>query len=299
MTQPYGQQPQQPGEGQPSNNPQQQPSTYPPGQSGRPDYQSQHGQPPEQGQPEYGQQAPPGYGQNQPGYGQPNQPGYGQPNRPPEQRPGYGQQNYAPEGYPRGAAATTKGRPNVVGLVLAVIAAVLGILSLFVLGWYRNDYGSVSGGASSSSGSKFSKIHDALTSAQNQVDANPAIGKYLHFGISPTYFGWLGYLLIAAAVVLAIIACLPTGGLVMLFKVLTAIVSLAGIGLTLWAIDLISFDPALRSRLGSNAPSGYGDWLKHTSFGAWAMGLAFLLCLIVALIPPKKIAVLTDASGRY
>jgi hypothetical protein len=294
MTQPYGQQPQEPGSGQPSN-PQE-------------PYSAQHGQPApgqssySQGQSGYGQS---GYGQSgygQSGYGQQNQPGY-----PPQGQTGYGQQNYGPsnpnygaQGYPP-ATATTKGRPNIGALILAVIAAVLGILSLFVLAWYRDNYGSVSGGGNTANSSKFSKIHDVLNTAQNQIDANPSAGKYIHFGIAPTYFGWLGYLLIAAAVVLAIIAALPTGGAVMLFKILTAIVSLAGIGLTLWAIDLVSFDAALRSQLGSDAPSGYGDWLKHTSFGAWAMGLAFLLCLIAALIPPKRVAVVNQPaeSGRY
>ncbi|HEY8301562.1 MAG TPA: hypothetical protein VIG48_06670 [Jatrophihabitans sp.] len=266
MTQPYGQQPQEPGQGQPSSNPQQQPST--PQQ-----------RPPQQGQPGYGQQ-------NQPGYGQQNQ-------------PGYGQQNYAPQGYPPGAAATTKGRPNVAGLVFAVIAAVLGILSLFVFGWYRKNYSSVSGGAHTSTSSKFHNVHDVLTQLQNAIDAHPGADKLIHLGVAPIYFSWLGYLLILAAVALAIIASLPTGGLVMLFKVLTAIVSLAGIAITLWAINLFSLEPAARSQVTGGTPTSYGAWLKHTSFGAWAMGLAFLLCLIAALIPPKRVAVLTEPAGRY
>ena len=49
-------------------------------------------------------------------------------------------------GTPRWPRPRRRGRPNVAGLVLAVIAAVLGILSLFVFGWYRDDFRSVSGG---------------------------------------------------------------------------------------------------------------------------------------------------------
>ncbi len=263
MTQPYGQGPQQPPQGQPYNPQSNQPSSYNPQQS----------PPPQEGR---------GYAEQSSQQNYPSQ-----------------QQGYA-SGAPVATTATTKGRPNTAGLVLAAIAAVLGILSLFVLGWYRDNYSSVSGGQNSSSGSKFSKIHDVLNLAQHQIDANPTAGKYIHFGIAPTYFGWLGYLLIAAAVVLAIISALPTGGAVMLFKVLTAIVALAGIGLTLWAIDLVTFDAALRSQLGPNSPSGYGDWIKHTSFGAWAMGVAFLLCLVAALIPPKRVAVVQNAGqARY
>ena len=185
--------------------------------------------------------------------------------------------------------------------MLAVIAAVLGILALFVFGWYRKDYSSVSGGNSASSNSKFSDVHDAVSKLQHLVDSNPSAGKFISFGIAPTYFSWLGYLLVAAAVVLAIIAALPTGGAVMLFKVLTAIVALAGIGLTLWAIDLFSLAPAAQAQTTGNVPNGYGDWIKHTSFGAWAMGVAFLLCLIAALIPPKRVAVVQNYGqpSRY
>jgi len=39
--------------------------------------------------------------------------------------------------------------------VLAGIAAILGVLSLFVFGWYRDNYSSVSGGNNASSSSKF------------------------------------------------------------------------------------------------------------------------------------------------
>ena len=275
MTQPpYGQGPQEPPQGQPYN-PQATPSSTP--QSNQPAYNPQ--------------QPPPSQ------YSQQGRPGYGQQNYPPQQ--GYGS-NYAGNtgSTPVASTATTKGRPNVAGLVLAVIAAVLGILSLFVFGWYRKDYSSLSGGAKSSSSSKFSNVHDALTKLQHLIDSNPSAGKFISLGVAPVYFSWLGYLLIVAAVVLAVISALPTGGAVMLFKVLTAIVALAGIGLTLWAIDLFSLAPAAQAQVSGSTPSGYGDWIKHTSFGAWAMGLAFLLCLIAALIPPKRVAVV-QTPGRY
>jgi hypothetical protein len=180
--------------------------------------------------------------------------------------------------------------------VLALIAAVLGILSITALGWYRDNFQSVSGGGSTSSGSKFGKIHDALNQAQNAIDQQPSIGKYIHFGLAPTYFTWLGYVLLAAAVVLAFIAAAPLGGAVVLVKVIAAIVALAGIGATLWAINLINFDPKLADQVGNDTPKGYGDWLKHTSWGAWAMLAAFLLCFIAAVLPPKRTVVLQQPA---
>ncbi len=276
MTQPYGSG-SQPPQGQPYNNPQSNQPSYNPQQNPQGSYtpeqnaEQNRSQTPQQGQPQYGQQ-----------------------NYPPQQ------QGYSGNA-PVASTATTRGRPNVAGLVLAVIAAVLGILSLFVFGWYRDNFKSVSGGANSSSNSKFSKIHDALNQLQHLIDSNPSAGKFISLGVAPIYFSWLGYLLIAAAVVLALIAALPTGGAVMLFKVLTAIVSLAGIGLTLWAIDLFSLAPAAQASATGGTPNGYGDWIKHTSFGAWAMGVAFLLCLIAALIPPKRVAVVQNYGqpSRY
>ncbi|HEY2298003.1 MAG TPA: hypothetical protein VGH43_09770 [Jatrophihabitans sp.] len=293
MTQPpHGQQPEQPpGQGEPYQ-PQQPPAQgepYQPEQSGSGSTQS--------GEPGYGQNQP-GYGQSQPapGQGQYSQSQYGQNQYPQNQ---YGQQSY---GAAPAAMATSKGRFNVVAGVLAGIAAILGILSLFVFGWYRDNYRSVSGGNNASSSSKFSKLHDSLGNFKDQADSHPSIGRFLHFGISPTYFGWLGYLLIIAAVVLAFVAAAPLGGAVVAVKFLAALVALAGLGLTLWAIDLIAVDkPFVDQYLnGQKAPS-YLDYLKHTSFGAWAMLLAFLLCFIAALLPPKRKTYVTTAPGsaRY
>lgn len=248
MTQPYGQQPQQP---PPQGQAYAQQSQYNPQHNPQHNPQSQYD----------AQQAPPGYGQ------------------------GYPQQ-------PPATTATTVGRFNVTVAVLAAIAAVLGILALFVFGWYRDNFKSVSGG--SSSDSKFSKIHDALHQTQNQIDSNPSVGKYIHLGISPTYFGWLGYVLIAAAVILTFISAASLGGAVVAVKAFSALVAAAGLALTFWAIDLIKFDSQIAKNLGSDAPTGYGDWLKHTSFGAWAMMLAFLLCLIGSLLPPKRRTVVTN-----
>jgi hypothetical protein len=231
------------------------------------------------------------------------QPSGQQPQQPPPQGQPYAQQSqydpqqstdpqshYSPQ--QPVATATTKGRFNVTVAVLAAIAAVLGVLALFVLGWYRDNFQSVSGG--SSSNSKFSKIHDALNSAQHSIDSNPSVGKYIHFGVSPTYFGWLAYVLIVGAVVLTFISAAPLGGAVVVVKAFSALVAAVGLGLTFWAIDLINFDSQIAKNLGSGAPSGYGDWIKHTSFGAWAMMLAFLLCLIGSLLPPKHKAIVTN-----
>jgi hypothetical protein len=254
--------------------------------------------PPGQQQPGFGQHAappPPGYGQpgSQPyGQAQHGQPEYGQPQ--PGQAPygQYGQQPYGqqqpPYGAPAGAqhayatpyAGARTGRAfGVPGAALVVIGAILGVLAFTVLGWFRNKVGDVG----SSSKSTFSKVHDALDNAQNQAK-ELHVSKYLHFGISPTYFSWLAWVLLAAAVVLGLLAVSSAGtGAV---RGLAVLVGLAGAGLTIWALDLVEFDRGLPGE-PSNLP-GFTDYIKHSGFGAWAAVAAFLLITIGAAIGPRR-----------
>lgn len=227
----------------------------------------------------YGEQPPPGqYGQ-QPPSGQPGQ--YGQ--APYGQQP-YGQAPYGQQ--PEYVQSRSNARFNVVAGVLALIAAVAGILAVTVLGWYRT-FGSIGGGDTGSK-TTFSKIHDALQSIQREIDAQPAAGKYVHLGVSPAYFSWLGYVLLAAAVICAFVAAAPIGGAAAAMRIVGAIVAVAGLGLTIWAVDLVNFDPVIARTVPSSTPTSFGDWIKHTSFGAWAMLLAFVLCLIASLMGPKR-----------
>jgi hypothetical protein len=140
---PYGDQPQGGGYGQP------QPGPPPQGGYGQPQQQGGYGQPQQQGgygqpqspQPGYGypQQAPPAapYGQPpQPGYGQPQQPGYGQ-------QPPYGQMPQQGYGYPQPPQSGGNGKRN--GIIIGVVVALVVIGGgVFIA--------AKSGGSSSSSG---------------------------------------------------------------------------------------------------------------------------------------------------
>lgn len=165
-------------------------------------------------------------------------------------------------------------RVNLAAVVVAVVAAVLGVLAVTTLGWYRDDYGSVS---STSSNSTFRDVHDLLHSA----DGTPS----LSFGIAPVYFAWLGYVLIGLAVLGALAWALTTARIL---RTLTALLALVGLGLTLWAIDLFSFETPPRRYVDGAPQTGYFDWLKHTGVGAWAMLAAFVLCLVAALLRPRR-----------
>jgi hypothetical protein len=261
----YGQQPPGQGYGQPGQDPGQPVQGY-----GQPPAQPGYGQPPAQ----------PGYGQPpaQPGYGQPygQQPGYGQP--PYGQQPGYG-------GYPPpegGPAPATRGF-GIAGAILALIGIVAAVLAFTVLHWFRN--------AKSDSllhtlgnDSKFSQIHDGFSKVKRQLP--PSLHKDVHLGIGPTYFSWLAWVLLAVAVVVTLLALLPSRASAP-FRVLAPIVALVAIGLTFWAIYLIRFTGRLKAEFPGHVP-GYSDYLSHAFLGFWFAVGGFLLIGLGGLLGPRR-----------
>ena len=256
--------------------------SYGSGQAGQPGQPQQPGQPNEPGGPQYGQPqygGGPQYGQpqyGQPQYGQQPQygggPQYGQPQY--GQQPQYGaeaqygqpgQQQYGGYGPPSGSYGTgggAKDRPGAVGIVLAVLGAIAGIIAFTATNWFD-------GGDA-----KFSDLHDGLTALDKAGMAN---------GLSVQYFGWLAWTLLAVAAAAAIFANLPTPANVPL-RIVGAVVAAAGIVLTFIAIKLIS------KSAGSGAPDGYGEYIKHAAKAPslyLAVG-AFLLILIGSLLGPRR-----------
>jgi hypothetical protein len=229
------------------------------------------GQPPQEQPPSYGQQPPPpGYGQQPPpaapAYGgqQPAAPGYGQP---PAGAPGYGQQppgGYGQYGQPQQAGGYQPGAPapyrtdtvdrgfGIVGMVLAVLGAIACVISFTALTWFEEaDPG------------KFSDISDIVT--KDHVGAT---------GMATVYFGWLAWVLLAAALILAILANLPNAGSAAL-RPLGVLVALAGVGATFWAIDAY------------HGPA-YTQFLKTADEGFYVAVGGFLLIAIGAMVGPTR-----------
>jgi len=234
--------------------------------------QPEQGPPPSYGQqepppPSYGQPPPPAYGQ-QPGYGQPpppaygQQPAYGQPpsGAPGQQPPGFGGYQYGQPAYGGGAPPAHYAQPRarlgvgVAGLVFAVAGGAAGIIAFTALNWFKGP-----------GKSHFSDVRDFVKIAHiNHVDT----------GIGYVYFRWLAWVLLAAAVVLAILACLPSPASAGL-RVLGALVSLAGIGLTFWAIEFAH-------------GQAYSKFIKDARVGFYVTLAAFLFTLIASLAGPRK-----------
>jgi hypothetical protein len=230
--------------------------TPPPPAYGSPPPQQPYGQPPQQPYAQPPQQAP--------GYGAPGQQQYGQPQQFGQAQQPYGQQQYGqpqPQygGYGPPASSTYAGPApargvGIVGLVLAVLGAVAGIIALTALKWFTS-LNQVAGHA------HFSDIHKLI---DNSIGPNAT-------GFGKAYFSWVAWALLAVAVVFAIIANLPTPG-ASAFRALGAVASLAGIGLSFWGIDFAHH-------------TGYSDFIKHATVGFYVFLGAFVLTLVGSVIP--------------
>ena len=218
---------------------------------------------------------PPTYGPapGQQPYGAPGQQPYGAPGQqpqygvPPQQQPypqpsPYGQYGgYASVPTPYGAptSAPAGGQAfGVAGAVVAVLGAAAGAIAVTVLKWYSTLV--LSTGDARFKRAHFSDVHDLITSLQTGAN-----------GFGKVYFSWLGYVLLAAAVVFALLANAPTPARTGL-RVFGALVGLAGIALTFLGIRFIN-------------GITYSQFLKHANVGFYVMLGAFALTTIASLLP--------------
>ena len=181
----------------------------------------------------------------------PSQPGYGQ------QPPGY---QPAPSTGP-GYGPSTGRAFGVAGAVLAVIGAALIVVAYTALDWFTH--------SSTDGPSHFSDV-------KNVVKQADAVGLANSF--AKLYFGWLGWVLLVAAFVLALLANVPSAA-AGVARPLGAVVGLAGIGATFWALKFLS----------TSKPS-YSEYLKHARLGFWFTVAGFVLIAIGAMVGPRRTA---------
>lgn len=164
-------------------------------------------------------------------------------------------------------------RPDMFWLVIAFGGLLLVIVSFTALHWYRGDSGSPvfqnNGGDSTLRNvhALENRLHDALNAA--------GAGKYVSFGISRAYFGWLAWLLLVATVAAALLALLPSRHQ-RIFRPIVVVVALASIGLSIWAIQLFSLSGPVAVQLGNGNP-GWTDFIGHAGVGFWVALVGFLL----------------------
>ncbi len=188
---------------------------------------------------------------------------------------------------PPTAPLAAEQRAGRVGGVLAVLGALLVVLAFTALNWFRKDSGSA---FNSGTRSRFSDIHHVIDKVSQQINGS-GVSDQVHVGLSKLYFGWLGWVLLIVAVMLALLANLPLGAASVVFRVLGAVVALAGIGATLWSLEFVRVDDTLRTSIEASGVSvpDFGYYLGHTSFGAWAALAGFLLLLLASLVGPRTV----------
>jgi hypothetical protein len=213
-----------------------------------PPEQQQYGRPAQA--PTYG--PPPNQPVQQPQYGAPPQQPYGAPQQQAYGQPPYGQYGGGYQPAPYGAPRSTPSHGQAfgtVGAVVALIAAAAGAVAVTALKWF-----------STLGRAHFSDVHDLVK----------GLGPVAN-GFGKAYFSWLGYLLLAAAVVFALLANAPTPARVPL-RIFGFLVGLGGMGVTFLGI-----------KFSNNAT--YKDFLKHADVGFYVMLGAFALAAIASIIP--------------
>lgn len=104
------------------------------------------------------------------------------------------------------------------------------------------------------------------------------------------YFSWLSWALLLACGGAAVVANLPTRA-AGAFRTVGLLVSLVAVGLTFWAIDLLSVH-------GGPVPDpGYGTYFGATSVGFWAAVGGFALMGVGSLIGARRAPAPTPAWG--
>jgi hypothetical protein len=191
----------------------------------------------------YGQSQPQPYGQPQ-GYGQ--QQGYGQP-----AQPGYP----ATESFNYGARTGSTQAFGVVGAILAVIGAAAVVVGFTAVNWFD--------------GKADSKLSDIKKLQDSAGGVNFLPKAYSH---------WLGWVLLAAAFVIAVAAVAPWAGSAAA-RGLGLLVGLAGVGATLWAVDILQ---------GVSGNPSYSQYLKHADLGFYFAAAGFLVIGIGALTGPRR-----------
>jgi hypothetical protein len=191
-------------------------------------------------------------------------------------------------GQTHGLSRTASARFNAPAVVLTAAAVCLGALAITVLTWIRHASITVVLTGSPDGRWTFGRLGTELDAERNRLAHSPgAVRDGIHLGIGPQYFGWLGYALLGAAVVLAIVAAAPPSAVTAGARLLGVLISVVGIAATLFAIDLIRVDSNVVIR-GAERPPGYLDYLGATGAGAWAMLAAFALTLIAVALPARR-----------
>lgn len=144
---------------------------------------------------------------------------------------------------------------GIAGTVLALLGAILGIVTLTGLEWF--DFPRFGGVMS---------FRYTSTVVGNLSDAP---------GFASAYFGWLAWVLLIIAVIAAVMASFPSPAL-RAFRIIGTVVGFAAAGLSFLALQ---FDSAVP----------YTEFFTHARIGFYLMVIAYVLVGAGAAIGPRKV----------
>ena len=176
---------------------------------------------------------------------------------------------------------------GVISAAVTGVGAVLVVLAFTAFDWFSNGpSNSLLQGAAGAS--TFRKIHTGLDDLKRQLALVPGgFDKMIHYGVAPAYFSWLGWTLLVAGVVFALVGASPLSGFSEAGRVLGLLAGIAGVGASFGAIYIARLDPSLANTLHIPQP-GYLDYLKHVSVGFFLAVGGFALIAIGAAMGPNR-----------
>lgn len=148
---------------------------------------------------------------------------------------------------------------GILGALLTAAGALLIVLAFTVIDWFKGPSGTTRPG----------DLHRILSHAGN-----------LSEGLSKAYFSWLGWALLALAVLTALIAAAPTlGGP---FRIIGPVVAAAAIAVTFVGIQLF------RSSVVNGTGVSYSTYLNNARVGFYLTLAGFVLIGIGAALGPRR-----------
>ncbi len=184
-----------------------------------------------------------------------------------------------------------------IGAVVVAAGVCLVLLGLIVLPWYRvssdDFFAHFFAGAGGTAG--FREVHGALDRF-HELLVQQGIAPYVSFGVAGSYFAWLGWALAVASAATGALAVSPVGDRRWSPRWLAAVIAFAGGGITVTALDLVSFagNPPPDAR-----PPSYSQFLEHTSLGPWVLVGGYALILGGVFAPHGAASDKRETGNRF
>lgn len=170
-----------------------------------------------------------------------------------------------------------------IGAAVVGVGAVAVVLGLTVLPWYRIP--SPPGFYRSfflSPDTKFLDVRNGIANFQHLIASEGIPSQYVSYGVAISYFGWLAWALLLIAAGFGAVSVSPLGAFRWWPRWVAAVAAFAGGGVTITALDLVTFagNPPARDR-----PPSFSDFVGQSSLAPWVVVAGYTLILAGTFAP--------------